>query len=84
VSASGGHERENKGRVGREDRTRRTDTTGHEDTNERRRRLAAALDDALPDRTRDEDAESWGDKPTARGGAGDEDWLRGEVPPHHG
>ncbi len=50
---------------------------------ERRRRMAAIFGDALPDRTRDECAEGRADE-QPRGGAGDEDWLRGQVPPHHG
>jgi hypothetical protein len=50
---------------------------------ERRRRLAAAFDDALPESTRDESAEGWGERPSA-GGAGDDEWLRSQVPPHHG
>lgn len=50
---------------------------------ERRRRLAAAFGEALPDRTRDECADAWGESPS-RGGAGDEEWLRRQVPPHHG
>jgi hypothetical protein len=50
---------------------------------ERRRRMAAIFGDALPDRTRDECAEGRADE-QPRGGAGDEDWLRHQVPPHHG
>lgn len=49
----------------------------------RRRRIAEAFGDALPERTRDESAEGWGDS-QAKGGAGDDDWLRSQVPPHHG
>jgi hypothetical protein len=33
----------------------------------------------LPDRTRDEAAIGWGDEPDP-----DDDYLRDEVPPHHG
>lgn len=51
---------------------------------ERRRMLAAAFGDALPDQPRDECAEAWGEGTSPRGGAGDEDWLRRQVPPHHG
>lgn len=46
---------------------------------ERRRRLAEVFGDVLPEQTRDD---SDGD-----GGAGDsanEDWLKRQVPPHHG
>ncbi len=51
---------------------------------ERRRRLAAAFGDALPDRTNDERPDGWGESASPSGGAGDEDWLRSQVPPHHG
>lgn len=47
---------------------------------ERRRRLAEVFGDVLPEQTSD-DAEPG--EPGADGGARD-DWLRGEVPPHHG
>ena len=50
---------------------------------ERRRRLAAAFGDALPERTRDECPEGWGERPVT-GGSADDEWLRREVPPHHG
>ena len=50
---------------------------------QRRRRMALAFGDALPEHTRDESADAWGDAPP-RGGAGDEEWLRSQVPPHHG
>ncbi|CAA9404644.1 MAG: hypothetical protein AVDCRST_MAG32-3187 [uncultured Nocardioides sp.] len=42
---------------------------------ERRRRLAAAFGDVLPEQTSDDAATS--------GGKGD-DWYREQVPPHHG
>jgi hypothetical protein len=47
---------------------------------ERRRKAAELLGDLLPDTTRDETAEGWGDTdaPTR-----DDDYLR-DVPPHHG
>ena len=51
---------------------------------ERRRRLAAAFGDPLPEGTSDERPEGWGEGTTSRGGAGDEEWLRSQVPPHHG
>lgn len=50
---------------------------------ERRRRLAAAFDGALPERTRDESPEGWAEHPSG-GGSGDDEWLRSQVPPHHG
>ena len=49
----------------------------------RRRRRAAVFGEVLPDATSDERGD-WGDR-HAHGteGSGD-DWLRGQVPPHHG
>lgn len=47
----------------------------------RRRRLAAALGDPLPEGTRDETGEGWGERDADSGG---EEWLRNQVPPHHG
>jgi hypothetical protein len=49
---------------------------------ERRRRLAEAFGEALPESTRDDRPESWGES-SSRGGGSDE-WLRSQVPPHHG
>ena len=46
-----------------------------------RRRLAAALGDPLPEGTRDETGEGWGERDADTGG---EEWLRDQVPPHHG
>ena len=45
----------------------------------RRRRLEKVFGDVLPDQTRDDADESAGDS----GDAG-EDWLKRQVPPHHG
>jgi hypothetical protein len=45
--------------------------------------MAAIFGDPLPERTRDECAEGRADE-RPRGGAGDDDWLRSQVPPHHG
>ncbi|HSJ19240.1 MAG TPA: hypothetical protein VK964_01590 [Nocardioidaceae bacterium] len=56
----------------------------HEQEVERQRMLAAVFGEPLPRRTRDESADGWGEQGTPRGGAGDDDWLRSEVPPHHG
>ncbi len=50
---------------------------------ERRRRMAAIFGDTLPERTRDECAEGRADERPS-GGPGDDDWLRSQVPPHHG
>ena len=47
---------------------------------ERRRKAAELLGDLLPDTTRDESAEGWGEKDTS---SRDDDYLR-DVPPHHG
>jgi hypothetical protein len=46
---------------------------------ERRRRLAAVFGDALPDTTSDERDES----PSAPE-SGSDQWLKDQVPPHHG
>ncbi len=46
----------------------------------RRRRLAEVFGETLPDGTSDERPEAWGD----REGGGTDEWLRGQVPPHHG
>lgn len=47
---------------------------------ERRRRLAEAFGEVLPDQTGDDR------EPADRAGRErrEEEWLRGEVPPHHG
>ena len=48
---------------------------------ERRRRRAAVFGEVLPESTSDERADGWSE----RDGSGDSDeWLRGQVPPHHG
>lgn len=44
---------------------------------ERRKRLAAIFGEVLPDTTRDERSEP-------DGGEDDDEWLRRQVPPHHG
>lgn len=50
------------------------------DTEEaRRRRRAAVFGEVLPESTGDERAD-WGD----RAPTGSEEWLRAQVPPHHG
>lgn len=51
---------------------------------ERKRRLANVFGEVLPDATRDERSDSWGDREGGRGGAGDDEWLENQVPPHHG
>ena len=48
---------------------------------ERRRRLAAALDGALPEGTRDESGSAWGEREAS---GRDDEWFRSQVPPHHG
>jgi hypothetical protein len=45
----------------------------------RRRRRAAVFGEVLPESTGDERAD-WGE----RAGKGSEEWLRAQVPPHHG
>ena len=51
---------------------------------ERRRRLAEVFGDVLPDQTSD-DAEASGDGADGRNAEkAQEDWLKSQVPPHHG
>ncbi len=47
---------------------------------ERKRRQALVFGDVLPDGTRDERSDGWGERERGR----DDDWFRDEVPPHHG
>jgi hypothetical protein len=59
------------------------DTTAAEDGLQaevaRRRRRARVFGDVLPESTSDERGDAWGDRD------GDsEEWLRRQVPPHHG
>ena len=62
------------------DPARRPDTPSREPEPEwkRRRRLAAAFGDGVPEQTSDDT-----DAREDRSGKGD-DWYRDEVPPHHG
>ena len=46
---------------------------------ERRRRLAEVFGEVLPDQTSDDR-----DLPSREGEGGHEEWLRRQVPPHHG
>ena len=46
---------------------------------ERHRRRARVFGQVLPEGTRDERAEGWGDRDQSS-----DEWLRGQVPPHHG
>lgn len=46
---------------------------------ERHRRLAEVFGDPLPDQTRDDL-----DDPSERRGLDNDEWLRRQVPPHHG
>lgn len=46
-----------------------------------RRLRAQAFGDVLPERSTDETEQGWGDRES---GANDEEWLRRQVPPHHG
>ena len=50
----------------------------------RQRLLSAVFGDVLPEGTDDERPEGWGDRDERRGGSGDDDWLKDQVPPHHG
>ena len=48
---------------------------------ERRRRRAQVFGDVLPDGTRDERGDGWSEREPAEGS---DEWLRRQVPPHHG
>jgi hypothetical protein len=50
---------------------------------ERRRRIAAAFGEPLPDSTRDE-REGWGEHPRGGDDPGHDQWFKDQVPPHHG
>jgi hypothetical protein len=45
----------------------------------RRRRLAQVFGEVLPDATSDERGDAWGDREPST-----DEWLRRQVPPHHG
>lgn len=49
-----------------------------EERERRRRRLAEVFGDVLPEQTKDDDAEP------EREPGGTDEWLRRQVPPHHG
>ena len=48
---------------------------------DRRRRRAEVFGDVLPDSTRDERGDGWSEREPAEGS---DEWLRRQVPPHHG
>ncbi len=48
---------------------------------ERRRRRALVFGDVLPDATTDERGDGWSEREPREGG---DEWLRRQVPPHHG
>ena len=50
---------------------------------EKARRRAKVFGEVLPEGTRDERGDAWGDRGGGEG-AGSEEWLRRQVPPHHG
>ena len=57
-------------------------TEQHPETSaERRRRRASVFGEVLPDATSDERADGWSERD---GGGESDDWLRRQVPPHHG
>lgn len=68
-------DRHRKDRPGADEQERSDDLTAAA----RRRRRAAVFGEVLPESTGDERAD-WGE----RGGSGSEEWLRAQVPPHHG
>ena len=49
---------------------------------ERRRRRARVFGDVLPEGTSDERGDGWSERDAGR--EGNDEWLRGQVPPHHG
>ena len=49
---------------------------------QRRARRARVFGDVLPDRTGDERGDGWSEPD--RGPEGTDEWLRRQVPPHHG
>ena len=52
---------------------------------ERKRKLEKVFGDVLPDQTSDDAPDPDDRERDDRAGAGrDDEWLRGEVPPHHG
>jgi hypothetical protein len=57
--------------------------TGHETDAERRERRERVFGDVLPEGTRDDQATGEGEPSGAGAGSGEE-WLRRQVPPHHG
>lgn len=52
--------------------------TGQEEV-ERRRRRARVFGEVLPEQTSDERGDVWGEKDSSS-----DEWLRRQVPPHHG
>jgi hypothetical protein len=48
----------------------------------RRRRRAEVFGDVLPEGTRDDRGDGWSEREP--GGEASEQWLRRQVPPHHG
>lgn len=63
-----------------DDATDVTDATDATAARERARRRARVFGDVLPESTRDDRDEQGGSGP----GASSEEWLRRQVPPHHG
>jgi hypothetical protein len=56
-----------------------SDPQAERELRERRRRLAEVFGEELPEQTSDDR-----DAPSGEGEAGHEEWLRRQVPPHHG
>jgi hypothetical protein len=66
---------------------RRTPARDDRQDDDRKRRREHVFGDVLPDGTTDELGEGWGESTPDESdgpGAARDDWLRGEVPPHHG
>lgn len=81
-----GHDKPGNGKSPPDETTTRADdetepTRAAEQDAVRRRRRARIFGEALPDGTRDERGDQWGEREDRDGS---EEWLRGQVPPHHG
>lgn len=63
----------------------RSDDPGRDSTpDERARRRAVVFGDVLPEATRDDRASGEAERVRAGGDDAQEEWLRANVPPHHG
>jgi hypothetical protein len=63
------------------DRDRGEQRSAEQAEADRRRRRARIFGEVLPEGTRDDRADAW---ERDAGGDGSDEWLRRQVPPHHG